>query len=146
MAKRGVSILIKILLVIILSTTLFGSNLEVEKKIYTSIIHAVFPNKHIRLWTDSKEKKSFLGSIDGVTLVQESDDADFLILQHTSQIKSHGIKFATNYKVLRYYQNDIIGGFYWQKGRPNILFLKPYLKQHHINLPSSLDTYVESSI
>jgi len=45
-----------------------------------------------------------------------------------------------------YYKKDIVGGFYWQKGRPNILFLKDNIDKYNIKLPSSMKQYIESEL
>jgi hypothetical protein len=119
----------------------------VEKEIYTQILHAVFADKKsISVWTDSKNKRAFLKSIDDVTLVDNPKNADFLIIANTKDIDTKGIKFATTYKMIKHHKDDILGGFYWQKGRPNIIFLRPYLSKENITLPKSMHEYIENKI
>lgn len=52
------------------------------------------------------------------------------------------IFFTNNYKKLlvnaQYY-----GAFFWQKSRPNIVFIKNRLKKYKIDLPKNYDKYIE---
>jgi len=145
MAKYGISILKFIILLIFITTLLFSSNEKAEKKIYTSIIHVLVPNKSsIKIWTDMNKKKDMLRSVKSVNIVDNIDDADLLIINSTENIKTNILKFATSYKMLLKYKKDIVGGFYWQKGRPNILFLKDNIDKYNVKLPASMNQYIES--
>ena len=81
-----------------------------------------------------------------VIIVKTPQEADFLIIKHSLNIKSNGLKFANSYKILKYYRESVIGGFYWQKGRPNILFLEKNLEHNHLILPESMQEYIESDL
>ena len=50
--------------------------------------------------------------------------------------------FATNYLAFSKLPNAI-GAFFYQKGRPNIIFRKENLKKHNIILPDDLKKYIE---
>jgi hypothetical protein len=51
---------------------------------------------------------------------------------------------------LDYYLLDKIpqsfGAFFWKKGRPNIVFIKPRLKQQSLELSSELKPYIEEQV
>jgi len=140
--------LIKIIfLLITLSGLLFGANINTERRIYQHILHALYPHKEsIAIWSDDKSKKAILQNIPKVKLVQDPKKADFVLLNKEKGIDTKGLIFVTDYHLLKYYNKDAIGGFYWQKGRPNILFLKSNLKKHHITLPPNMQEYVEDTL
>ncbi len=131
-----------------LSLTLFASNLEIEKKIYKTIIYSLFPQKQvIKIWSDDERKNNFLSSLQKILIVQKPSLADMLIINKPLQKTfPQKIIFVTNYPILEKYKDTAIGGFYWQKGRPNIIFLEKNLKKFHISLPDSMQGYIEEDL
>ena len=80
----------------------------------------------------------------GVTVVKNCQDADLVILSTLKNLPSScasKMLFGTKYSHLQ--DSRVIGSFFWQKGRPNILFYKSRLDEHHILLPNSFEKYVE---
>ncbi len=137
----------KLFIFLVLSVVLFASALEIEQKIYSAIIKALFPMKQtVRIWTDDRSKERFLKNIEGVKLVEDPDRADFLIVSYRKDVDANGMLFVTNYHLLKYYENKAVGGFYWQKGRPNIVFLRPNLQKYRVQLPRSLRQYEEDGL
>ena len=136
-----------IFLFITLSGLLFSANVNTERRIYQHILHALYPHKEsIAIWSDDQNKKDILQNIPKVKLVKTPQQADFVLLHKKKGIDTKGLIFVTDYHLLKYYDKDAIGGFYWQKGRPNILFLKQNLKKHHIKLPADMQEYVEDTL
>jgi len=127
---------------IFLPLYLYASHINYEAKIYTVIFSSLFPHKHkILVWSDSKRKEEVLSHVPNVLIVVERKNADILLLTKKTDIQAPQMKFVTSYKLLKHYKESAIGGFYWQKGRPNILFLKQNLQKYHLQLPSSLQEY-----
>jgi hypothetical protein len=122
-----------------------AQNNTVEEKIYSLIIHTLYPAK-VKVYADTPQKKEILKNISKIELVEAPDLADFLLLEHKLRKPVQGVIFTTSYHLLQTYKNQAIGGFFWQKGRPNILFLKQNLQKHHIKLPPSMQEYVEESL
>ena len=136
-----------IFLLLTLSGLLFSANFNTERRIYQHILHALYPNeKSIEVWSDDQKKRDMLQSIPNVKLVQRPEQADFVLLHQKKNITTKGVIFVTDYHLLKYYDKDAIGGFYWQKGRPNILFLRPNLQKHNISLPEDMQEYVEDTL
>jgi hypothetical protein len=50
--------------------------------------------------------------------------------------------FTNNYRLFKNFP-QIIGAFFWQKGRPNIIFDAERLKEQNIVLDPSYDKYIE---
>ncbi len=137
----------KTILLLLLVPLLFASDIKTEQKIYGLIIHTLLPQKtEIKVWSDSKSLQNVFRLIKGVKCVENPENADFLLLSKKKNIKTKGIKFATNIKLLEAEKESIIGGFFWQKGRPNILFLRKNLKKHNITLPESMQEYIEDEL
>ena len=132
---------------LLITTTLFASNLQTEEKIYALIIHTLLPdNQKIKVWGDTPHNKEILQNITDLQLVESPKDANFLLLDNNSSIETNALIFVTNYKILEKMQKSAIGGFFWQKGRPNILFLRKNLQKKNIQLPKSMQDFVEDEI
>ena len=137
----------KILLFLITSIILNASALKTESEIYATILHAIFPNKSIiYVWLDNPEKANIFYLMDDVKIVKDKVDADILLVYNTYNIEDkHKKVFANGYLAFKHNKKSIIGGFYWQKGRPNLVFLEKNLRKHQITLPPDLRGYVEGN-
>lgn len=135
----------KLILFIILPILLISSSVETEKEIYNIILKALFPSKSIvKVWSDESSKNSLFKSIDGVHIVKNKKEADILMLFNTYDTQErHQAIFANGYLVFQRNKGNAIGGFYWQKGRPNLIFVKNKLQKRGIVLPEKLQKYIE---
>ena len=127
---------------------LFASKIDIEEEIYGDIIHAIFPNRQtVYVWSDDKTI-SFLDNIGGIKMLNNANNADILILNNTSKnaFLVGKIVFVRKYYLLKKYKDFAVGGFYWQKGRPNILFLKQNLEKFDIKLPNGLESFIEDEL
>ena len=75
------------------------------------------------------------------TNCQEADVVLLSTLKNIPKSCQNKIWFGTKYSHLK--NEKVIGSFFWQKGRPNILFYKSRLKNNAINLDASFDKYIE---
>jgi hypothetical protein len=145
--KLGVPLLKKFFIFLLFVPLLFSSDLKTEQRIYDLIIHALLPQKQeIKVWSDTKEKEELLAPMKNVKIVSTPEKADFLLLSREYTPSVQGIKFVTNIQLLESAQESVVGGFFWQKGRPNILFLRKNLQKHHIKLPKAMQEYVEDEL
>ncbi len=124
---------------------LMASTLQTERDIYKTILSAIFPKKQIvHVWLDDPSKKKVFTAINKVRVVDNKSDADILIIYRTYDIDVKDKKvFADGYLVFKHNKDSIVGGFYWQKGRPNLVFIKKNLKDYGISLPEDLQEYIE---
>ncbi len=137
----------KIVILCSLAIVLLASDMQYELKIYKTLLNNVFPKKQtIKVWSDCPEKKKMFSHLQNIKIVKNMDNADILIVQKQKNLPENKIIFATNYLILKNYKKEAIGGFYWKKGRPNILFLKSNLSRHHINLPASFNDFIEDRL
>jgi len=122
-----------------------ASVLQTEREIYKTILDAIFPDKQtVYVWLDDANKEKIFANLENVSIVDNQDDADILIIYHTYDIETKDKKvFADGYLVFKHNKESIVGGFYWQKGRPNLVFIKKNLQDHDIALPEDLKEYIE---
>ena len=138
----------KIFLIAFIVINLFASAFEVEKKIYTIILSVIFPkHQQIKIWSDDKKNERLFKSLPlNIKIVKNKNQADILFIFHTFGIKTKKRVFVGRYSLLKEYKNQAIGGFYWQKGRPNLIFLHKNVKFFHIKLPIDLKEFEEDEI
>lgn len=138
----------KLLLFFTITVNLVASTLQIEQKIYTVVLKALFPSQSkITIWTDNKKKKKVFQNLPlKIKITDEKQKADILIVYYTSNLKTKKLIFAGTYRILKIYKNQAIGGFYWQKGRPNLIFIRKNLLQYKLILPKELHEYEEESL
>ncbi len=133
----------KILLICLLITTVYSNDNKLASSIFTmiakNITKKVRPNIYIHRKIPAISKSS-----ETLNIVSECSEADMVILSTTKNIPSEcaqKILFGTRYSHLK--NKNIIGAFFWQKGRPNILFYQKRLDKKNITLDSSFNHYIE---
>jgi len=136
--------LIKILLIFFLITTVYASDNKKASGIFNLIIKEITKKDvtNVYLHTNITAIKMYPGNLNIVT---ECKDADIIILSTTKGIPkecSKKILFGSRYSHLK--NPNVIGSFFWQKGRPNILFYKKRLEKNNLKLDSSFDKYIEN--
>lgn len=122
---------------------LFANDQAFASKIFNEVVHAVVKKAEVKVYIheniDSLER--FPGRLH---ITHSCKDADIVILSDDKDIPiacQSKLLFGTRYKHMK--NQDVIGAFFWQKGRPNILFYKKRLDQHHIELDPKFHKYVE---
>lgn len=118
---------------------------DIEQEIYDKIFLSIFKNKEVvKIWIDDKSDFNNLKNSKFV-FVENPKQADILILNHYEDIDVNKPIFVRKYYLLKKYKNRAVGGFYWQKGRPNVIFLKQNLLRYDIHLPKSLSSFIEEN-
>jgi hypothetical protein len=108
----------------------------------------------VRVYTSDRELLHIFKHSKRITLVQDPKKADIILVGNTQgyeklknllgQEKKQKIIFATDYHVLK---NDaVVGALYWKKGRSQLLFVKPRLKQFNITLPKVYEHFIVDSL
>ena len=138
----GVPILKKLLLSLLLMSLLFADDVEIEKNIYETIFLALVETEKPNVY--SKDTIESLGLRPALfTQVYKCSQADIVVMTKSSIPKScqDKVVVGTRYRHLR--KPYVYGAFFWQKGRPNILFKRTKLEEHNIVLTSKLIDYME---
>jgi len=117
-----------------------------EAKIIQYIIKNINNNTIHKILTDDFNLKNSLKNL-GYTMVNNAKDADFIILKYKHKLNknSNGKVFVLRYELLNEMPQSF-GAFYWQKGRPNIVFISPRVKKEHIKLSKELQEYEEEKV
>ena len=123
---------------------LAAGSVQLEKKIYRTVFSALFPEKKVlKVWVDDEKRRAFFAELGGgVRLVEEPDRADALILKKDRTITLDKPVIAERYTILKHYAKNAVAGFYWKKGRPHLLFVKPALERYHMRLPQDMQRYI----
>jgi len=135
--------LIKLLLVLFLVTSIYAGDSKKASGIFNLIVKEITKkeNSSVYLHKGIESIEKYPGNL---KIVTECKDADIIILSTTRDIPKECNKkllFGSRYSHLK--NPNVIGAFFWQKGRPNILFYQKRLNTHHIKLDSSFNRYIE---
>ncbi len=133
-----------ILLIFLFLSTIYSSDIKLKASIFNKLTCAVSSKEKpiVYLHTEIKSLKAYPGDL---IIVKDCTKADIVILSSTKDIPATcegKILFGTRYSHLK--DKRVIGAFFWQKGRPNILFYKDRLDENNIKLDSSFDKYIEN--
>ena len=125
-------------------TTIIANDLELESSIFNTIIQAITsksnPKVYIHTEVESLEKNP--KNLQIIQLCKDSDIVVLSTLKNIPQACDGKIFFGTRYGHLK--NPDVIGAFFWQKGRPNILFYKSRLNMYGIKLDENFGKYIEN--
>jgi len=137
---------LKKILLLLCASLLFANSIQLENKIFCTILQALFPNKSvIKVYTNYPNIKKLSTQSEKIRLVSKKD-ADIIILDYGEKLQTDKPVFVRKYSLLKRYKSSAIGGFYWQKGRPNIIFLRPNLQKHNLSLPETFNDYIEEEL
>lgn len=124
-----------------MSSTLSTDDLHIEASIFDKVIRAMTKKEHPKVYTDIKSVHRYPQKLH---IVSTCKDADVFIISGTLEIPfdcKNKIIFGTRYFHLK--NNDVVGAFFWQKGRPNILFYQKRLEKKGIKLDQKFRKYIE---
>ena len=131
------------LLFILVTTLLWGGSSDVQ--LYKEILRGLFPDKEtVKIFVDDAEKAKILHEIgSSIELVPRPEEADLLMLSHRTKIETKKPIFAGTYRIITAYPETVIGGFYWKKGRPTLIFYRTALQKFGLSLPEKFEKYME---
>ena len=101
------------------------------------------------VYTIDKELRAVFSKSKIITLVNQVEKSDIVLLSNAGEyrkIKSKvlgnkNILFTTDYRLLKK-SDEIVGAFYWKKGRSQLLFVHKRLVKNDIQLPSKYNTFI----
>ena len=133
----------KILLIYLLISTMYASDtklaVEIFSKISIALTQKTDPNMYV--YTNIKDIQEHENKL---KFVKDCSKADLVLLSSIEDIPSQcegKLLFGTRYYHLK--DERVVGAFFWQKGRPNIVFYKSRLEKNNIKLDSSFNKYIE---
>lgn len=127
---------------------------ESTLKMYHGIFAALSQKTSINVYTKDNEFRKVFRHSKRIFLSNKPEEADIVLITdertleyilHSSNVNADGnrkpIIFVTNYHFLKISQ-DIVGAFYWRKGRSQLLFIGKRLKEHNITLPQEYQNFM----
>ena len=135
--------MIKLLLILFLITTVYASDDSRAAGIFSLIVKEITKKEksNVYIHTHISSLKKYPGNLNRVS---ECKKADIVILSTLKNIPNEckdKIFFGSRHSHLK--NQNVVGAFFWQKGRPNILFYKKRLDKNSIKLDSSFNKYIE---
>ncbi|MEA3373523.1 MAG: hypothetical protein U9Q62_07520 [Campylobacterota bacterium] len=133
----------KLLLTLLIGFNLFASDAELAAKIHLSIAKECTKKQNPKIYLHGDIKELRHNST--ITTTLKCEEADFVIastIQNLPDSCRGKLLFATRYKVFKKHP-EVFGAFFWQKGRPNIIFDALSLKEHNLTLHPSFNKYIE---
>ena len=141
----------KIVLIFVILNSLLNasdSSINLKMQILESIYGCIKSKESMKIWSDDKQIMDYFKSTHKFEVVSQYKDANFIILEKIQDfIKDNSKKhiFVLNYCLLEKIPSSF-GAFFWKKGRPNIVFIKPRLQKQNLHLSHKLSRYVEEQV
>lgn len=143
---------------ILLFLTLFYGHLyalerESTLKMYHGIFSALSSKTKITVYTTDKEYEKVFATSKRLLLSKKPEESDIILTTNTSTLESilnrnltninskKPILFVTDYRLLKN-SEEVVGAFYWRKGRSQLLFIKSRLQEHNITLPAAYQNFM----
>jgi len=120
---------------------------------YHQIFSALVSKPMIHVYTDDKEYKKVFAFSKRMVLSNVPEKSDIILITNRSTLfkitrerkwdiekDKVPILFVTDYRFLKS-SFDIVGAFYWRKGRSQLLFIKNRLNAYNITLPKEYEDF-----
>ncbi len=108
----------------------------------------------IHVYTDDKEYRKVFSTSKRMVLSADPEKSDIILITNQSTLlkimrerrsaverDEKPILFVTDYRILKN-SSDIVGAFYWRKGRSQLLFIKNRLDDYNITLPKEYEDFM----
>ena len=145
----------KILLLLVLFC---GQLIALDKKstldFYQHIFVALTSASPIKVYVEDKEYRDVFRYANKIVIVKKMQDSDVILLTNKTMLEKvlsqrntnltkakRPLLFATDYHLLKA-SKEVIGAFYWKKGRSQLLFVKMRLDAHGITLSKEYQRYI----
>lgn len=127
----------------LLSVHLTAFDSVTASKIFTKIFFAIFDKSPIVVYTPNPQYRHVITLAPSLQLADTHQSADILLADGFDEIPSESdtILFTTNAAVFRSHE-QAVGAFYWEHGRPKIIFLQSRLELRHISLHRQFHKYI----
>lgn len=115
-----------------------------ESSIIKVIFQALYQKQNITVFV-SDETKTIIVKEAGFSVATLCSKADIVYTNSILENCTNKPIFTDNYPLFKENTN-VIGAFYWSKGRPNIMFSSKRMEKFNMGLPTSLQKYEMSEI
>lgn len=146
------------ILLILLYGHLYALERESTLKVYHEIFAALVSKPTITVYTDDKEYRKIFVTSKRMVLSGKPEKSDIILITNRSTLfkimresqwavekGEKPILFVTDYRLLKH-SLDVVGAFYWKKGRSQLLFIKNRLDAYHIALPKEYEDFTVDAL
>ncbi|MDD3324714.1 MAG: hypothetical protein PHN38_06305 [Sulfurospirillaceae bacterium] len=139
----------KILFLLICATVLINaSDIALAKaKIVSFVAKELVKKEYVSIYVEDIDYADIFGVSRNLTRTNSCENADIILIKNIELIPktcllNESLVIATSYAS---YKNTpyVVGAFFWQKGRPNIILKEQKLKELGIVLSEKLNPYIE---
>lgn len=140
-----------IILTLLLAFSLFASDNKdaIRAQIIEKIISNISIHEVITVWSDNKGLIAEFRKSSNIITTDDCDKANIVVVEDAKNIEDEDCRnkpiFVLNYNLLKDIPESF-GAFFWKKGRPNIVIIKPRTLSHGIVVTKELEAYVEEKI
>ena len=139
-----------IIITFLLVSSLFAHhcNMNLKIQILENICSGIENIENMKIYSNDSEIQQSFEKSKKFHVVKSFKEAQIIILtKDTKLVKEFPNKhiFVLKYNLLEKIPNSF-GAFFWKKGRPNIVFIKPRLQEQSLKLSSDLEHYIEEKI
>lgn len=141
----------KILFILLILIELQALEKNSTLKLYIDIFSTLSSQNVIFVYTNDREYIDIFSDSSHIKLTSKLEDANIALVTNHKTLKyvldkkrasyKSPIIFVTDYKLLKE-SHDIVGAFYWRKGRSQLLFIKDRLANYGIDLPYDYQKFV----
>ena len=123
-------------------------------KLYVGIFSALSSQEFISVYTNDREYIEIFRDSKDIKLTSKVENANIALITNRKTLRyilnknrtnRRPILFVTDYKLLQE-SSDIVGAFYWRKGRSQLLFIKNRLSRYGIELSYDYQKFVIESL
>lgn len=137
------------LLIAILTSVLSAelTKSAIEAQIIDKIVVSIFQNQKVTAWGETPYHKNMIEHSTKMLPADNFTDARLLIVSKKipEDLSSDAVIITTEYSLLAK-DPRILGAFFWQKGRPNLLFLRERMQKSNVRLDREFDKYIEDDL
>lgn len=119
----------------------------IASQIIDRTVSSLFGGEKVMTWGDTAANIQIISQSAKMEIINDPHSAQFMIISKKipDDISKKTILFTTEYNLLSK-DERIIGAFFWQKGRPNLLFLRDRLKKADLKLGKEFNKFIEDEL
>ncbi len=135
----------KLYLIFIVFSSLFATpKTSIGTQIMEKISVALTYKDSVKILVQNKDDLIFIKNSLILKRVDKCEEADIILVKNAYELscKNNPLIFATSYLGFKN-TPSVLGAFYYQKGRPNLILKEEKLKLRNIKLSKEFDRYIE---
>lgn len=123
------------------------SESAIAAQIIDKTLNSFFAEEKIYTWGEKAEHIQIIQQSKRMVFTRDPSQAHFLLVSKTvpNDIANNSVILTTEYNMLNK-DNRVVGAFFWQKGRPNLLFLRNRLEKANLKLSREFDKFIEDDL